>query len=97
MTVKTVSLDEVLAEKMRDPEFKKGYEALTITYQALLHGRVIRGFDVLATNAGSARLLIEQRMRDERRFGLLRKWIADRELVQPVVSDGTIVPGGLTG
>ena len=66
-----------------------------ITYQALLHGRVIRGFDVLATNAGSARLLIEQRMRDERRFGLLRKWIANKEYVAPVTDEP--VPGGLTG
>ena len=63
-----------------------------ITYQPLLHGRVIHGFDVLATNAGSARLMIEERMRYEKCFGLLREWIASKEYVQPVSDEP--VPGG---
>ena len=42
MSVKTVSLNEVLEEKLRDPEFRQAYEELEPAYQ-VARLRIMRG------------------------------------------------------
>lgn len=42
MTAKTVSLDDVLKEKLRDPEFREAYEQLEVAYQ-IAQLRIARG------------------------------------------------------
>ena len=42
MSAKTVTLDEVLEEKLRDPEFRQAYEELEPAYQ-VARLRIMRG------------------------------------------------------
>ena len=70
-----------------------------ITWQPILHGHVIRGWEAQAPNGKAARMLLEQQMRDAGYYSLLREWQRATQGIGVVApKEGTpdgVVPGGL--